>query len=314
MIKALLLTLGLSIGLLQAKAQNFDDVDDKVANLKLNDTLDVVNLARKLAEPFDMPSEKVRAFYYWIANNITMDVKAYTGDADKSDEPGVVLKRRKGTSNGYANLFQEFCSANNIRCLKVDGYAKYSVYDIENGIDQVNHAWNIVQLGKVETQWFNVDVCWAAGIADNEMKNFTKRYTKEWFFTNKDVFSYTHLARITEWRMAYKGLSVKEFLKMPVLREGYVKFGGKKFTPKEAKPKVKPEGKFVITLQLDKAGEVNKVALKLSDDKKAKQEEAVFTTSGNTITITIPNKEGQEIPVYVYLNDYLTLAYYVSFE
>lgn len=309
----LLLTI-IGVNISNVIGQNYDEVDKKVATLKISDSLDVLRLGSLLGKSFSNPSEKVRAFYYWIANNIAMDVKAYTGDDDKNDEPGVVLKRRKGTSVGYANLLQEFCTINDIRCLKIDGYAKYGVYDIENGISEINHAWNIVQLGKTESEWYNVDVCWAAGIADNEMTKFEKRYTKEWFFTDKNVFSYTHLARIAEWRMANKSITLKQYNKLPVIREGYVKYGGIRFTPIEGTTKVKTEGKFIITLTMQKASEVSKVELKLSDAKGAKKEQAVFTTSGNTITITIPNKEGQEIPVYVYLNDYLTLGYYVTFE
>jgi hypothetical protein len=297
-----------------SNAQNYEAVDQKVAALKITDSLDVIRLGKYLGGQFTEPAEKVRAFYYWIANNISFDLKAYTGDIDKADEPGVVLKKRKGTSLGYANLFQEFCTANDIRCLKIDGYAKYSVYDLENPITEINHTWNIVQLGKTPDKWHNVDISWAAGTADNEMKKFTKRYTTEWFFTEKNVFSYTHFARIDEWRMANKNMKLKEFNKLPVIREGYVKFGGIKYTPAEGITKVKTEGKFIITIQLSKASSVTKVNLQLSDEKNAKQEPAIFTQRGNMLTITIPNKEGQEIPVYVYLNDYLTLAYFVTFE
>lgn len=299
---------------INANAQDYAAVDQKVAALKMIDTLDVRTLGRYIGGKFTQPNEKVRAFYYWIANNIAFDLKAYTGDADPANEPGVVLKKRKGTSLGYANLFQEFCTANDIRCLKIDGYAKYSVFDLENPVTAINHTWNIVQLGKTPDKWQNVDVSWAAGTANIDMSKFTKRYTDAWFFTDKNVFSYTHFARIDEWRMANKTMKIKEFNKLPVIREGYVKFGGAKFTPADGITKVKEGGKFIITIQLTKASEITKVDLQLSDDKNAKKEPAIFTQKGNILTITIPNKEGDEIPVYVFLNDFFTLGYFVTFE
>jgi hypothetical protein len=294
--------------------RDYSHVDEEMAKEKFVDTLDVVKLAAAIGSKFGTPAEKVRAFYYWISNNIVWDLAGLQDSDELKSEPGEVLKRRKGNSLGYANLFQEMCSANDIRCLKIDGYARSSAFDLMNPVSEINHNWNIVQLGKSPEQWYNIDCFWGAGISDAEFKTFTKRYTKEWFFTDKLVFSYTHLARIEEWRMANKNMSLKAFNKLPVLREGYVKFGGSTFTPSEGVTKVKEGGKFIITITLKKASEIQKVMLRLSDERKAKAEEAVFTTKGNTLTITIPNKEGQEIPVYVFLDDYLTLAYYVNFE
>jgi transglutaminase/protease-like cytokinesis protein 3 len=311
----ILLIIAASLALNYTQAQNYKEVDSLVKLLKVSDTIDLISITKKLTKGFADNSNKARAIFYWVANNIAFDTDGFHNEGRRKSQPADVLKARKATGEGYANIFQEMCSYAGIRCLKIDGYAKYSAYDIENGIDEVNHAWNIVQLGQSPEQWYCVDAMWAAGYSpDSKMKTFTKRYTDEWFFTDKRFFALTHLARIDEWKMAYKNMDKKEFAKLPLVREGFGRYGGSLYMPKTGNIEVKEEGKLEINMTLSKAAEVTTVDAQIGEGNKAKTKPMLFTKKGNIVSFSIPAAGQGDVPVYIFINGLLALGYYVSFE
>jgi len=99
---------------------------------------DPANLAWTLGEPFVTDSQKVRAIYFWITENIAYDVAEFasrTPDVpfDPAKDENItqwqyrrivhVLISKKAICEDYALLFQFMCKTLKIACEVVDGYA-----------------------------------------------------------------------------------------------------------------------------------------------------------------------------------------------
>ena len=69
------------------------------------------------------------------------------------------------------------CSQANIRCLSVDGYVKNFPEEINDIPDEINHSWNVVQLGLSPEEWYYVDAAKGSGYLDKKRSVFTKKFT-----------------------------------------------------------------------------------------------------------------------------------------
>jgi transglutaminase/protease-like cytokinesis protein 3 len=58
-----------------------------------------------------------------------------------------VLKRKLGTSEGYANILRKLCLAAGINCKVVQGYTKTNGFKTGDPLPRkYSHVWNIVDL------------------------------------------------------------------------------------------------------------------------------------------------------------------------
>ena len=135
----------------QSASDDFKVVDDYVKSLGTLDTLNMGTISYIVTKKFSRPKDKVRAIFDWIANNISFDLKAGKNNDNEKINTDLILKSRKANAAGYAALFQDMCSVVKIRCLTVDGYAKYNTEQINEKPDEFNHTWAVVQLGQSPT-------------------------------------------------------------------------------------------------------------------------------------------------------------------
>src|SRR5690606_24015458 len=96
-------------------------------------------LARYITANFKTETEKSRAAFYWITQNIQYDAEnmfAINFYENRDEKVKKVLRTRKGICEHFAALFQEVCTLSGIRSLVVTGYTK------QNGFaDYIPHAW-----------------------------------------------------------------------------------------------------------------------------------------------------------------------------
>ncbi|MEI9933354.1 MAG: transglutaminase domain-containing protein [Ferruginibacter sp.] len=137
-----------------AQSDDYKAVDDYVKKVGSLDTLNVGSISAIVTQPFQDKINKARAIYDWIAYNIDFDCKNARGNNNDKSSSDDVLKYRKATPTGYANLFQDMCSVVEIRCLTVDGYTKNSSDDINNPEDETNDTWDVIQLGQTSSEWY----------------------------------------------------------------------------------------------------------------------------------------------------------------
>lgn len=198
-------------------ADYFKMVDDRVrvhCNANLSG-LGVAGLVKLLVGSTALEDfMKLRAIYIWITENIEWDVEGML-DKDKPVfvDPPSVMKNKKTTSEGYANLFLNMAQVAGLKCDRVSGWVKGHSYQPGKELDSDNtyHFWNVVYY---KEQVFFVDCCWGAGkLGKNE--KFEKRFQPFWFYTRPQLMVFTHFPIEGENQHLSTAVTFDEFMKLP---------------------------------------------------------------------------------------------------
>jgi hypothetical protein len=124
---------------------------------------------------FASDSERVRAIFVWVTNNISYDVERLRHQPQNERPPAAeeILRTRKGVCQGYADLFAELCRQCNIKAMVVPGYGKLA----DGTIADLAHAWAAAE---VNNKWYLFDPTWSAGTVKNFQfsRNVTNRFYK----------------------------------------------------------------------------------------------------------------------------------------
>lgn len=298
-----------------AQESNYAAIDGFVNKLGPLETLNVATIADTITRNFSDKQSKARAIYYWIANNIAIDPKATRANDKKNIDPVKVIQLRKTTPLGFSMLFQEMSSLANIRCLSVDGYVKYHADDINNKADEINHSWNVVQLGQSPEQWYYIDATKASGYTDAKMSVFTKQFTSEYFFADRALFNLDHYPDNEAWQLGAGPKSLKEFYALPVISNAAYKMGLQKPSPLNGyiKTKIKVANRF--SFYYNGRVPIKNIYLVMGEEKKLlKPEPMNFTDNGGTISFSYQFKLPNAFPVRVVADGQELLQYYIEVE
>lgn len=258
----------------------------------------VAIIAQQITAPFSEKEQKARAIFYWITHNIAIDPKGTKGNDQKNTDPVNVIQLRKATPLGFSLLVQEMCSQANIRCLSVDGFTKTSVDDIGNKADEINHSWNVIQLGQSPDSWFYIDAAKGSGYLDKKMTVFTPSFSSNYFFTDKETFNQDHYPDNESWRLGPGPKGLSEFYGMPVYYNYANGLGIKRTDPKSGVIKTKPTTtvKFIFTHDTEKP--IEKLEMVIGEDKRAgKPENIEFEDNGRVLKFSCQFKRADEYPV-----------------
>jgi hypothetical protein len=288
--------------------------DDKVAAFGPLTGLNVATIADTITRPFRDKENKARAIFYWIASNISLDAKATRGNDQRNKEPEKVVQLRKATPLAYSLLFQEMCSMANIRCLSVDGYIKNFPEEINNKADEINHSWNVVQLGQSPEEWYYVDMAKASGFTDKKQAVFTKQFTSEYFFADRALFNLDHYPDNGAWQLGAGPKSIKEFYALPVISNAAYEYGLQSPQPKTGY--IKTKTKAAVNFSFVYNGKsISNISLIMGDGKAvAKPEPMNFSAKGNTISFSYQFKKEDTFPVRIVADGKDLLQYLVESE
>jgi hypothetical protein len=187
-------------------SQQFEKVDSYVETFSTDKSLPLDKLTKELTKPFSKDIEKVRAIFYWIADNIEYDYLSFKNNTITSIhvEPESVYKERKAVCEGYSNLFKsmlDFCS---IESEVIFGYARNDIETIS--LNESNHAWNSV---KINNKWYLFDVTWARDTLNNKVNDL-------YFQTDPEIFILNHYPSDYHWSLIRTKYSLDDFMKFPV--------------------------------------------------------------------------------------------------
>jgi hypothetical protein len=156
---------------------------------------------------------RARAIWRWITANIDYDT------AKKNYTARETLRDRRGTCQGYAELFVELARRAGIRSIEVTGYSRASGYRPGDRVVN-NHAWNAVLAGG---KWYLLDCSSGAGLVRDG--RFARDYREHYFFTPPGEFIYSHLPELPRWQLLPDKMSKREFESLPYYRYGYFQYG-----------------------------------------------------------------------------------------
>lgn len=290
----------------------YKEIDDYVKSLGRLDTLNMGTISQVLTKKFPEAKDKVRAIFTWIALNISYDLKAGRNSDNSKSGSDIILKTRKASPAGYAGLFQDMCSVQKIRCLTVDGYAKYKPEDINEKPDEFNHTWAVVQLGQSPDTWFYVDPTWGSGYTDVNMKTFTPAFNDAYFFADRVVFNYQHFADNSAWQLGPGPKNIEAFFSQPVVKEAAYNLRLGKYTPTTGFLKLPLNKATTFVLNVQPEANIDIVALEIGSDKKKKVKTMDHTFNGKTISFTNKFDVEDLYPVTILVNNKPVLSYMVE--
>lgn len=192
-------------------AQNFKKVDSFIKKMKNENSLSLDELTNKITKPFNNNTDKTRAIFDWIAENIKYD---YTDAQDNTItneqvKPDVVFQKRKGVCEGYSNLFKYMLDYCHIENKVISGYGRNSLKTIF--VRKPNHTWNSVRLNG---KWYLFDVTWARDTLKKKVHYF-------YFKTDPHIFILSHYPLDYKWSLLDKHYSLDDFMKFPIYTNLY---------------------------------------------------------------------------------------------
>lgn len=312
----LLLVISTIIGTKAQQAETpLSENDEYVKKLGALEKFNVAIIADTITKKFSDKKDKARAIYFWIANNIALDPKGIKMNDTKNNAPETVVQLRKATPLGFAMLFQEMSSLVNIRCLVVDGYVKNFPEEINNKADEINHSWNVVQLGQSPEKWFYVDVAKASGFLDKKKTVFTKQFTSEYFFADKKLFNLDHYPDNSAWQLGGEQKSMKEFYALPVIGNTAYSYGLQKPMPTSGYIKTKTNTAVNFSFNYDASKPITSITLVMGmGSKELKPEPMNFTDNGGSVRFSYTFKKADTFPVKIIVDGRTLLEYFVESE
>jgi transglutaminase/protease-like cytokinesis protein 3 len=289
-------------------------IDDYVRGLGNLDSLNMGTIALIVTKPYSDKRDKARAIFDWIAFNIRFDCKAARAGNGQKNTPTEVLLYRIATGTGYASLFQDMCSAVDIRCLIPDGFVKISPEQIGDYKTDINHCWAVVQLGQSPEEWYYVDPAWGSGYTDPEMKVFTPSFNDHYFFADKTVFNLQHYPDNEAWKLGKAPKTRKDFFSMPVIRQAAYDFGLTAVTPYSGHVKTSPDKPVAFSFKLENGSAISSVTLVKTANRKQKEEKINYSFKDGALTFNVKFEEGSSIYATVRVNGMDLATYLVDTE
>ena len=271
----------LLIGKKALDRQNFKSLDLIAKQLDYNGS-SVKELAALLAQNATTEADKARIIYAWITQHITYDFAAFQDALQNDNYPDVnptkVLRDRTTICSGYSNLYQALAEAMDLEAAIVIGYAKGATPPDDVRFQNVNHAWNSVQ---IDGAWYLLDATFGAGSIQDD--KFTPAYNPYYFATSPQQFINNHYPEDTGWQLLSQTYSRTGFDNLPSVSSRFYNLGFKTITHHNYK--IATSNRLAIEL----AAPENIVAI-----AELKQNDKVLP--GTTVLV---NRQGEKIEINV---------------
>lgn len=203
--KVFLFLLIVSIGCFGQTESNYALIDAKMDEIPSSSTSSTDKIANYINANFKTENDKIRAVFYWIASNISYDIKKITARASKEVNPHdnipYTLKTQKGICGDYAEVFSDISSKIGITTYIVVGYTKQ-----KGKIASLSHAWCAA---KIDDKWFLFDPTFGAGYINNN--KFTKKLNNGFFKVEPSKLIASHMPFDYLWQFLNYPITNKEF-------------------------------------------------------------------------------------------------------
>lgn len=193
----------------QADRQDFSEIDSIVRTIKYRGDLKL--LSHELTARYTSETEKARAIFIWVTDNIAYDIKSANNpkkfrpftckSGDNCDIKfsrweeeflDKVIRKKQAVCEGYSRLFKKLSDYAGLRTDVIQGYIKNEPHHIgKMGI--LDHAWNGILL---DGKYYYLDATWAAGGCkkneNGKLVSFDKDFDNYYWLTPEDKFFRNH--------------------------------------------------------------------------------------------------------------------------
>ena len=303
----------------QFERYDFSSVDRKVKTIPFQRT---DSLAAALAAIGTNDTERVRAIFKWISENIDYHIRAYKkpGLRDEIfyDEPddsmlplpslndrvaAKVLRRKVAVCDGYSRLFAALCNHAGIRSEVISGFARTNMNrSFRFGS---NHIWNAVMIDSI---WYLLDVTWARGYVSYS-NYYVKNFNEHYFLTTPGDFIRDHYPEDISWSLLTEPPIYREFRQSPFRYSGYLKYNISSWIP--SKGIINAAIGDTISFQIETDKEISNIFISgilLNDSSQFTQPVMISSKDGvlNFNYIITPHDKDW---LYIYINEDLFLRY-----
>jgi len=172
---------------------------------------DVVQLIMNLSSGKSL-IDRAWIIFYWITQNIEYDAQAYFSNNIRHQTPDDIFANRRGVCDAFGTIFETLCTATQIECKKISGYAKGYGFKLEQkSFTQTNHAWNVARL---EGHWYLIDSTWGEGHFDSNNRA-KKELDTFYFMVRPEQMIYRHLPENSNWQLLMSPISMDDFIRFP---------------------------------------------------------------------------------------------------
>lgn len=186
---------------------------------------DPTALAAYLTQGARDDTEKARAIFRWLAENVAYDYANMSSTAPI--DPAAVLVEGKSICDGYAGAFELLGRLAGLEVVTIHGWAKGYDWTPARRFRRTNHAWNAV---RSDGTWRLIDSTWGAGYVREG--RFVKELDDYFFMPAPEALAYTHLPEDPHWALVAQPLSRAAFEAQPVARSAFFRAG---FTAADAR-------------------------------------------------------------------------------
>lgn len=281
-------------------AQDFSIIDAKVKSYpKL---ISAENLANLIATDFNSDTEKVRATYVWLTQNIRYDLAeyynptrtsysfSYSSEDEKQQKITTLnnqivsetLSTRKAVCEGYARVFAKICTLLTIENEFIKGHIRNSPNEIGKPIYNPNHAWNAV---KINGKWKYFDSTWGAGHEENG--KWKRNFTNYFFDIPKEKLLLTHFPEETLWQLRAKRMNKTDFYNQPIYNHNFLDSNLILASPSNGIIKKDEEG--FIEFKIKNLKNTQKIFVGFKENRYAQKPMVNFNNSIGYIKILPPN-------------------------
>lgn len=217
--------------------QHYIEVDALVSKYP-NSFQSTYHLAERIATDFKHDEDKIRAVYFWVANNIKYDFEEATSNKGhfepisyhnlieyrvKNKSRAIryandCLKKQKAVCEGYSFIIKQVLDFLAIPSEVVYGTTKQYVKEIGKLTGEKSHSWNAVKLNNT---WKLIDATWSTGNSADMPDTFN--FSDNYFFTSPSLMILTHYPKQKKWQLLANPISRKTFNEMPVFSDNYFK-------------------------------------------------------------------------------------------
>jgi transglutaminase/protease-like cytokinesis protein 3 len=279
---------------------NFSKVDSIALSMSPGTFKSYDELARALTRDLKDDLSKFRAIYRWVAENIEYNISYRTAKAEKT------FRKKKAVCVGYSNLLCGMCEAVGIKCEKISGFSKHSLYDINKTYKKPDHAWNAIFLSG---KWQLCDVTWSAGYYDERAKKMNKRFSDTYFLMVPQNFIYTHFPEKSIWQLSDTLISKSKFKQWPFLYPAHFRFNMSQPLPE--KGLIKAKLKDTLSFELKTQTKIDSINIE-ADGLGIVYRPVVIKKQEDTYIIRQKLNHAGEYGIIVFINGRAILGYKVQ--
>ena len=213
-------------------SQDYTYIDNKVRAYP--NFSNINSLSIRIRNDFEKESERARAAFIWVANNITYykslnntfnslsrfvyyseSGREYNIKKIRSNRIKKAFNKREGVCEDYSLILHELFANIGLESKIIHGVSKNDITEINKKPVLKNHSWNTV---KINEEWKLMDPTWASNYLNNTLN---EKYIESCYLTPPEEFIKTHYPSQNRWQLLEKPIDLDTFFSAPLFFPNY---------------------------------------------------------------------------------------------